>query len=379
MENPLSKEEQARYSRHILLPEVGAAGQDTIKQAKILIVGMGGLGSPAAIYLAAAGVGTLGIVDFDKVESSNLQRQIIHTTGDIGKKKTDVAKNHIQSINPNVNVIIYDEKLTSNNALQIIKNYDIVVDGSDNFPTRYLVNDACVLQKKPNIYGSVFRFDGQTTVFNYDNGPCYRCLFPNPPPADAVPNCAEAGVLGVLPGIIGTIQATETLKIILGQGDILSGRFLVYNALSMKFREYKLGKNKSCLVCGDNPTITELQDYEQFCNGREIKEEITVKELKRMIDNDEKFELVDIREDVEQDICKIKDAKLTSFTEILNGNTKIFDSMDKNKKIVLFCHTGQRSAYVLNILKEKGFGDLLNVVGGIDAWAKDIDNKMMVY
>src|SRR3989344_8182574 len=269
VDKKLSRQELSRYARHLVLPEVGIKGQERIKQGKVLVVGAGGLGSPALIYLAAAGVGTIGIADFDKVEENNLQRQIIHSTKDIGALKTESAKNAINNLNPNINVKVYNEKLNSKNALKIIKKYDVVIDGSDNFPTRYLLNDACILSKKPLVYGSIFRFEGHASVFNHDGGPCYRCLFPNPPPKDAVPTCAQAGVLGVLPGIIGTIQATEALKIILQIGETLSGRFLIYDALSMSFKDLKLAKNKNCPVCGESPRITELIDYEEFCNAKE--------------------------------------------------------------------------------------------------------------
>ena len=381
-ENNLSNEELMRYSRHLTLPGVGKEGQEKIKQAKVLIIGAGGLGSPAAIYLAAAGVGTIGIIDFDEVEESNLQRQIIHTTKDIGRKKTEIAKNHINNINPNVNVKIYNEKLTSKNAIEIIKNYDLVIDGSDNFPTRYLVNDATVLLNKPNVYGSIFRFDGQSSVFNYNNGPCYRCLFPNPPPPHLVPNCADAGVLGVLPGVIGTIQVTEALKIILGKGNTLSGRLLVYNALSMKFRELNLSKNKNCPACGENPTIKELIDYEQFCginNDKVEYGEITVRELKTMIDNKENFELIDVREKFEWDLCKINGAQLIPTTQIMEGNFGDLENINKEKNIVLYCHTGRRSAEIAHMLKNKSYKNVKNLLGGIDAWAKEIDQKVPIY
>ena len=379
-EHKLSEEEQIRYSRHLALPEIGREGQEKLKKAKVLIVGAGGLGSPAAVYLAAAGVGTIGIADYDKIEASNLQRQILYSNEDIGKPKTAIIKNQLEKTNPNINIITLNKKLTSNNALEIIKNYDLVIDGSDNFPTRYLVNDACVLSKKPDVYGSVYRFDGQASVFNYNNGPCYRCLFPNPPPADLAPNCAEAGVLGVLPGVIGTVQATEAIKIILGKGNVLSGRLLVYNALSMVFLELNVKKNNKCPICSENANIKELIDYEQFCNGKkESKEEITVKELKEMIDSKEDFALVDTREKIEQDMCKIKNAKLTSFSEIARGNMKAFDNIGKNKKIVLYCHTGNRSAFVMHMLKKKGYKNAKNLVGGIDAWAKEIDQQVPIY
>ena len=280
---------------------------------------------------------------------------------------------------------IYNEKLTSKNALEIIKKYDVVIDGSDNFPTRYLVNDACVLLKKPNVYGSIFRFEGHASVFNHDNGPCYRCLFPNPPPRNAVPSCAEAGVLGVLPGVIGTIQATEAIKIILGKGDVLSGRFLVYDALAMTFKELKLGKSKNCPICGESPSIKELIDYEQFCQMKEEEEksleedEINVQQLRKMMDDHEDFVLVDVREEYEWDICKIKGAKLILLSQIMNGNIDILENIEKDKKIILYCHVGARSADALNILRSKGFKNLKNLVGGIDAWANEIDQEISIY
>ncbi|MCH8003378.1 MAG: molybdopterin-synthase adenylyltransferase MoeB [Nanoarchaeota archaeon] len=381
----LSKQELNRYSRHLVLPEVGIGGQERIKQGKVLIVGAGGLGSPAALYLAAAGIGTIGIVDFDVVEENNLQRQIIHSTKEISTLKVDSAKNSINNLNPNVKVETYNVKLNSQNAMEIIKKYDVVIDASDNFPTRYLVNDACVLLSKPNIYGSIFRFEGHTSVFNYDDGPCYRCLFPNPPPRDAVPSCTEGGVLGVLPGVIGTIQATEALKIIIEKGDTLSGRFLVYDALSMKFKEIKLSKNKNCPICGENPRIKELVDYEQFCNMKEeeekslTKDEISVHQFKKMIDDHEDFVLVDVREEYEWDICKIEGAKLIPLSLIINGDIDILENIESDKKIILHCHTGARSAEALQILRNKGFKNLKNLVGGIDAWSNEIDPEVVVY
>ena len=385
VDKKLSRQELSRYARHLVLPEVGIKGQERIKQGKVLVVGAGGLGSPALMYLAAAGVGTIGIIDFDKVEENNLQRQIIHSAKDIGALKTESAKISINNLNPNVKVEIYNEKLNSKNALKIVKNYEVVIDGSDNFPTRYLVNDACVLLKKPLVYGSIFRFEGHTSVFNYGGGPCYRCMFPNSPPRDAVPSCAEAGVLGVLPGIIGTIQATEALKIILGIGGTLSGRFLVYDSLSMNFKELKLGKNKNCPICGESPRIKELMDYEQFCNMKEEeeksleKDEISVGKLKNMIDDHEDFVLVDVREEYEWDICKIEGAKLIPMSQIMNDNIGILENIEKDKKIVLHCHTGARSSAVLQILKNKGFKNLKSLAGGIDAWANEIDPEVPVY
>ena len=385
MANKLSKQELNRYSRHLVLPEVGIKGQEKIKQGKVLVVGAGGLGSPALMYLAAAGVGTIGIADFDKVEENNLQRQIIHSTKDVGALKTESAKNAINNLNPNISVKVYNEKLNSKNALEIIKKYDVVIDGSDNFPTRYLLNDACVLSKKPLVYGSIFRFEGHASVFNYEDGPCYRCLFPNPPPRNAVPSCAEAGVLGVLPGVIGTIEATEALKIILGIGETLSGRFLVYDALSITFRELKLGKNKNCPICGESPRIKELMDYEEFCNIREAEEkslmedEVSVHQLKKMMDDHEDFVLIDVREEPEWDICKIRGAKIIPLSQIAEGNMDILENIEIDRKIVLHCHTGARSAQALIILKSLGFKNLKSLVGGIDAWSNEIDPEVPVY
>ncbi|MBI2522854.1 molybdopterin-synthase adenylyltransferase MoeB [Candidatus Woesearchaeota archaeon] len=375
----------SRYARHLVLPEVSIKGQEKIKAGKVLVVGAGGLGSPVLMYLAAAGVGTIGVIDFDNVEENNLQRQIIHATDKVGTSKVESARIVINNLNPNIKVETYNEKLDSKNALGIIKKYDVVIDGSDNFPTRYLVNDACVLLKKPLAYGSIFRFEGHTSVFNYENGPCYRCMFPNPPPRDAVPSCAEAGVLGVLPGIIGTIQATEALKIILGIGETLSGRFLVYDALSLNFRELKLGKNKNCPICGESPRIKELMDYEEFCDTKEEEEkflegdEISVRQLKNMIDDHEGFVLVDVREEHEWDICKIQGAKLIPMSQIMNDNIGILEHIEKDKKIVLHCHTGARSLAVLQLLKNKGFKNLRSLAGGIDAWANEIDPQVPVY
>ncbi|MEK6949200.1 MAG: molybdopterin-synthase adenylyltransferase MoeB [Nanoarchaeota archaeon] len=381
----LSKQEMLRYARHLVLPEVGLKGQERIKKGKVLVAGAGGLGSPALMYLAAAGVGTIGIADFDKVEENNLQRQIIHSTKDIGALKTESAKNAINNLNPNISVKVYNEKLNSKNALEIIKKYDVVIDGSDNFPTRYLLNDACVLSKKPLVYGSIFRFEGHASVFNYEDGPCYRCLFPNPPPRNAVPSCAEAGVLGVLPGVIGTIEATEALKIILGIGETLSGRFLVYDALSITFRELKLGKNKNCPICGESPRIKELMDYEEFCNIREAEEkslmedEVSVHQLKKMMDDHEDFVLIDVREEPEWDICKIRGAKIIPLSQIAEGNMDILENIEIDRKIVLHCHTGARSAQALIILKSLGFKNLKSLVGGIDAWSNEIDPEVPVY
>ncbi len=381
----LTNPELNRYSRHLVLPEIGIKGQEKIKQGKVLIVGAGGLGSPAALYLAAAGVGTIGIVDFDNVEENNLQRQVIHKTKDAGMPKAESAKKAILELNPNIKVEAYNEKLTSKNAMEIIKKYDVVIDASDNFPARYLVNDACVLSGKPNVYGSIFRFEGHASVFNFDNGPCYRCLFPNPPPRDAVPSCAEGGVLGILPGVIGTIQATESLKIILGIGETLSGRFLVYDALSMSFKELKLSKNKNCPICSKNPEIMELMDYEQFCSIKKEedesldKDEISARQLKKMIDDHEDFILVDVREEPEWDICRIKGATLIPLSQIENGDIGILETVEKNRKIVLYCYSGARSSEALDILRGRIFKNLKNLAGGIYAWAIEIDPEVPVY
>jgi len=382
----LSKEELLRYSRHLALPEVGKEGQTKLKKAKVLIIGAGGLGNAAAMYLAAAGIGTIGIADYDKVEHSNLQRQVLYSNEDMGKPKTAIIKGKLKKINPNTRIITHNKKLASNNALSIIKVYDLVIDGSDNFPTRYLVNDACILSEKPNVYGSVNRFDGQASVFNYNKGPCYRCLFPNKPEQNLIPNCSESGILGVLPGVIGTIQATEAIKIILGEGITLSGRLLVYNALNMTFLELNVKKKGKCEACSENARIKKLVDYKDNCNSLKgykgnqgDKESITPKELKLIIDNAEDFELIDVREKAEQEICGIANAKLASFTSIAGENFGIFGSISKNKKIVLYCHTGNRSAYVLELLKKKGFTNAKNLVGGIDAWAKEIDDRVAVY
>jgi sulfur-carrier protein adenylyltransferase/sulfurtransferase len=381
----LTKKELNRYSRHLVLPEVGIKGQEKIKQSSVLIIGAGGLGSPAILYLAAAGVGTIGIVEFDKVEETNLQRQILHSTDVLGMKKTESAKIKIKSLNPNVLVKIYDEKLDSKNALDILKDYDVVIDGSDNFPTRYLINDACVLSKKPFVYGSVFRFEGHASVFNYEEGPCYRCLFPNPPPKNSAQNCGDAGVLGVVSGIIGTIQATEAIKLILGVGQSLSGRYLVYDSKSMSFKELKLGKNKNCPSCGEIPRIKELIDYDEFCNEIEEEDnsldedEISVRKLKEMTDNNEDFVLVDVREEPEWDIAKIKGAALIPLSRIMDGDIGVLDNVEKDRKIVLHCHTGARSAQALKILQNLGFTNVRNLVGGIDKWSNEIDPETPVY
>jgi adenylyltransferase/sulfurtransferase len=376
----LTQDEILRYSRHLIMPEVGVEGQEKLKAAKVLLVGTGGLGSPAALYLAAAGVGTLGLIDFDKVDFSNLQRQIIHSTQSVGHPKVDSAKERLAQINPNVKVVTYDEMLTKDNILRILKDYEILLDGTDNFQTRYLVNDACVFAKKPFVYGSIFRFDGQATVFYPGKGPCYRCLFAEPPPPGMVPSCAEGGVLGILPGVIGVIQATEVVKLILGKGEPLIGRLMLYDALKMTFREVKFRKNPKCPVCGDNPTITELQDYDAFCGltrGQEDKNNgadsgipvITAKELKAKMDKKEKFTLIDVREPNEFQINRIPGAKLIPLGNI----PERVHELDSADVIVVNCHFGGRSAKAVEFLQKMGFRKVKNLTGGIDAWSQDVD------
>ncbi len=376
----LTDEETKRYNRHIIIPEVGVEGQKQLKRARILIVGAGGLGSPASLYLAAAGIGKIGLVDFDVVDHTNLHRQIIFTTQDVGKKKVEAAKERLKAVNPNVDIILHETKLTSQNAMEIIRNYDIVIDGTDNYPTRYLVNDACVLLGKPNIYGSIFQFDGQASVFDASKGPCYRCLYKEPPPHGLVPSCAEGGVFGILPGIIGLIQATEAIKLILGTGDSLVGRLLLFNALDMNFRELKLRKDPSCPLCGTNKTITQLIDYEQFCgvNQKPVEQEddqISPKQLKELFDKKEDFVLVDVREQHEYQICHIEGSKLIPLGQIKQRS----EELDKNKLIVLHCHHGGRSMQALSYLKGLGFTKLKNLDGGIDLWAEDVEQGMAKY
>jgi len=379
----LTKEQILRYSRHLIMPEVGVEGQEKLLAAKILLVGAGGLGSPLGLYLAAAGVGRLGIVDFDAVDFTNLQRQIIHRNDDVGRLKVESAKERILSINPDLTVDTYNTKLTRENILPIIKDYDLVVDGTDNFPTRYLVNDACVFQKKPNIYGSIFRFDGQTSVFYPFKGPCYRCLFPEPPPPGLVPSCAEGGVLGVLPGIIGTIQATEAIKLVTGKGEPLIGRLLLFNALKMEFREVALRRNPDCPVCGDKPTITELIDYEQFCGlgrGEEGKGEATAYDLspqdvRELLEKDPNVVVLDVREPHEYEIVHLERATLIPLAELhLRTN-----ELDTANTIVVHCHHGPRSQQAIKVLEHFGFRKLKHLHGGIDAWAQEVDPTMPRY
>jgi len=381
----LSNDEVARYSRHLIMPEVTLDGQKKLKAAKVLCIGTGGLGSPIALYLAAAGVGTLGLVDFDTVDYSNLQRQILHGTKDVGRKKINSARDRIKDVNPNVQVDLHDAFFTSENAREIVEGYDIVIDGTDNFPTRYLSNDICVFLKKPNIYGSIFRFDGQVTVFApHLGGPCYRCLYPEPPPPGMVPSCAEGGVLGVLPGIIGVIQAIEAVKLIVGIGEPLIGRLLHFDALKMKFREFKVRKDPKCPVCSENPTITELIDYDTFCGipqaaAAEAAElpvpEISVEQLKAKQDAGEKFVLLDVREQYEYDIARIPGSKLIPLGE-LHSRLSELDTADE---IVIHCKSGYRSSNALRELQAAGFGKLWNVEGGILAWADRIDPSVAKY
>ncbi len=378
----LSNEEIARYSRHLIMPEVALDGQKKLKTARVLTVGTGGLGSPLALYLAAAGVGTLGVVDFDVVDESNLQRQIIHGTSDVGRPKIESARDRITDMNPNVHVEAYEEALTSENALDIFKDYDVIVDGTDNFPTRYLVNDACVLLGKPNVYGSIFRFEGQASVFYAKEGPCYRCLYPEPPPPGLVPSCAEGGVLGILPGAIGTIQATETVKLILGIGDPLIGRLLLYDALGMSFRQMKLRRDPNCPVCGENPTVTELIDYQEFCgipqaNAQEAANEvpeISVQDLKQKLDNGESVNVLDVREPHEYEVANIG-ARLIPLGELPQRLVEL----DQDENFAIHCKTGGRSARAVKLLQDAGFQNVYNVQGGINAWSEEIDPSVPKY
>lgn len=375
----LSNEELARYSRHIIIPEFNIEGQKKLKAARVLVVGSGGLGSPVLLYLAAAGIGTIGIIDFDCVEDSNLQRQIIFGKNDIGKSKVEAAKERILSLNPFINIIIYNEKLTSQNALEIFKNYDVVADGTDNFPTRYLVNDACVLSGIPNVSASIYRFEGQVAVFNYNNGPNYRDLYPEPPPPGSVPSCAEGGVLGVLPGIIGSMQANEVIKICAGIGETLSGRLFTFDALNFKTAIFKISKDKNNPLNGENPSIKTLIDYQDFCgikpNDKNIFiKEITVQELKQKIENKEYFQLIDVREKNEYELVNIG-ATLIPLNTILENTDKIA----KDKPVIIHCKGGSRSAKAIQILEEKGFTNLYNLKGGIIAYANEIDKSLPKY
>jgi len=380
-----SNDEIARYSRHLIMPEVTLEGQKRLKAASVLCIGAGGLGSPIALYLGAAGIGRMGLVDGDVVDFSNLQRQILHGTKDVGRKKLNSARDRIRDLNPNVQIDLHDTLFTSANAEELVQDYDIVIDGTDNFPTRYLSNDICVFLKKPNVYGSIFRFDGQCTVFApHLGGPCYRCMFPEPPPPGMVPSCAEGGVLGVLPGIIGVMQAIEAIKLIIGIGEPLIGRLVHFDALGLKFREFKLRRDPKCPVCGEHPTITELIDYDQFCGipqaaAAEAAETpiptMTVRELKQKLDNGDKFLLLDVREPFEWDICRIDRAQLIPLGQLPSRMSEL-DSADE---IVIHCKSGGRSAKAVRLLQEAGFSKLHNVEGGITAWAEEVDPTVPKY
>ncbi len=380
----LSKDEILRYSRHLIMPEVGMDGQLKLKSAKVLLIGTGGLGAPLGLYLAAAGIGRIGLVDFDVVDFTNLQRQVIHGTHDVGRKKLDSAADSMNEINPFVKIDKHEVALSSENALDILKDYDIVVDGTDNFPTRYLVNDACVLLNKPNVYGSIFRFEGQATVFATEEGPCYRCLYPEPPPPGLVPSCAEGGVLGILPGMVGMIQATETVKLILGTGQPLIGRLLLYDALAMRFRELKLRKNPDCPMCGTHRTITHLIDYQQFCGIPHQEEkpvtaanewEIDPEEVKAKMDRGDEFLLIDVREPHEYQICRIPNSKLIPLGEL----PKRVNELDTAQEIVAHCKSGMRSGRAVEFLKQAGFRKVKNMRGGILAWSDKVDPTVPKY
>jgi adenylyltransferase/sulfurtransferase len=380
----LSVDEVKRYSRHLIIPEIGMAGQKRLKNARVLCVGAGGLGSPALLYLAAAGVGTLGIVEFDVVDESNLQRQIIHGQSDIGRSKAQSAKDSIAETNPYVNVVLHEEPLNNDNALQIFGQYDLIVDGTDNFATRYLVNDACVLLGKPYVWGSIFRFDGQASVFWAEYGPCYRCLYPEPPPPGMVPSCAEGGVLGVLCASIGSIQVNEAIKLITGVGESLSGRLMIYDALEMSYRTVRVKKDPECAICGKNPTITELIDYDAFCGTLSADAQqaasgstITATELKDMLDRGDNIYLVDVREPNEYEIVSIPGATLIPKDRILQGSA--LEELPQDKKIVLHCKSGARSAECLAVLHNAGFSDAVHVGGGVLAWVSQVDPALPTY
>jgi sulfur-carrier protein adenylyltransferase/sulfurtransferase len=377
----LSTDEMRRYARHLIMPEVGTAGQERLKAARVLCIGAGGLGSPVSLYLAAAGVGTLGIVDFDVVDESNLQRQVLFTTGDVGKPKVDRAAERIRALNPFIDIRQFNTKLTSANALDIFRDFDIIADGTDNFATRYLVNDACVLTGKINVYASIFRFEGQASIFANPSGPCYRCLYPEPPPPGLVPSCAEGGVLGVLPGLLGVIQATEVIKLILGSGEPLVGRLLLVDALSMRFRELKLAKDPECPVCGANPTVKKLIDYEQFCGIRGEEQpvsttvpEIQPEELKRRLDAGEDIQVLDVREPFEYQIANLG-AKLIPLGELAQRTGEL----DSNREIVTHCKGGVRSLKAAEILKQAGFAKVSSMAGGILAWSAKVDPTVPKY
>ncbi len=377
----LSNDEIRRYSRHLILPEFGMEGQRRLKQGSVLLIGAGGLGSPLALYLAAAGVGHIGLVDFDVVDESNLQRQIVHGTSTLGVRKTESAKRRLQDLNPNVEVTSIEEQITSENALDLLRPYDVIIDGTDNFPTRYLTNDASVMLGKPNVYGSIFRFEGQATVFSpKDGGPCYRCLYPEPPPPGLVPSCAEGGVLGVLPGVIGTIQATEAIKLITGIGETLIGRLMLYDALSMRFRELKLRRNPNCPVCGEHPTVTELIDYELFCGivpqaEQDDTYEITPAEVAEWLKSDDPPFLLDVREANEWDIAHLPNATRISVNELQSR----LNELDTAREMVVYCRSGARSGRAVDMLRAAGFRKVKNMTGGILRWADEVDNTVPKY
>ncbi len=382
----LTQDQINRYSRHLLLPEVGVEGQEKICNAKVLCIGTGGLGAPLGLYLAAAGVGKLGMVDFDVVDFSNLQRQVIHGESTLGKLKVDSAKARLADLNSSIDVVTYNTRLTSENALEIFKDYDIIIDGTDNFPTRYLANDAAVLLGKPYVYGSILRFEGQASVFDAKEGPCYRCLYPEPPPPGLVPSCAEGGVLGILPGIVGLFQANEAIKLILGKGDTLVGRLLLFDALKMKFTELKLRKDKNCPICGDNPTIKELIDYEQFCGivpegESHVDEalEIDAVEVKKMLDAGHDFKLIDVREPSEYQICKIDSATLIPLGEIEAKDPEKLNGLEQNEEIILHCKAGVRSLKAVNALIDMGFSNVRSMRGGILEWSEKVDSSVPKY
>ena len=377
----LTPQEISRYSRHIMLPELGMEGQQRLKAAKILIIGAGGLGSPLCLYLVAAGVGTIGLVDHDTVDETNLQRQILFTLGDVGQPKVDCAKERLLALNADLDIKCYQEMLTSANALEIIKDYDIVIDGTDNFPTRYLVNDACILLNKPNIYGSIFRFDGQATVFNYQGGPCYRCLYPEPPPPGLVPSCAEGGVLGVLPAMIASIQATEAIKMVTGAGTTLSGRLLTYDALGLSFEELSIRKNPQCCLCGSSPTITQLIDYQQFCGISSTPVEVPYQEIsaielqKQLAQSSASLVLIDVREPYEREICRIEGSRHIP----MNVVAEHMNEFNPEQTLVFHCKVGGRSAKVCQQFIDNGFSNVINLKGGILAWIDDVDPSLMKY
>jgi len=380
--DPLTRDEMNRYSRHVLLPEVGVEGQKRLKASKVLLVGAGGLGSPAALYLAAAGVGTIGLVDFDVVEASNLQRQVVHDAAWIGRPKLESAKARLNALNPNVDVVLFPERLTSANALRILKGFDVVLDGTDNFATRYLTNDACFLLGIPNVYGSIFRFEGQVSVFHPGKGPCYRCLYPSPPPPGLVPSCTEGGVLGVLPGVVGCLQATETIKLLLGIGRPLVGRLVLYDALSLSFRELRLRRDPACPLCGENATLKALVDYDEFCGvARGIDapapegSEVTPAELKALLDSGATLQILDVREPHEAAICRIEGSVLIPLGSLADRRHEV----EGTRTIIVYCRSGVRSALAVAFLRQAGFARAYNLTGGILAWARDVDPSLATY